>query len=319
MAPEISGGPATRRAASSRWVPSAHGAATRFSTDEAGWLDRPLLNVVANVPHGLAAIIDRCLALDPALRLESSDLCSTAWRADARPGRCWSRSGANPYRGLRAFEAEHRFGLLRTRSRDARSSNGGSDKVVVVAGDSGVGKSSLCRAGVLPLVTSGGFGLRRAWVTVQSVPGRRPLLSLYVRALAPILHQADAGGVGLQQAGCSGEAFQRLKQGRGHRSSSIFPGSNRGALPLASEQKPILIGKPSLHSHRYVAAVLVAIRGDFVASSQRCRASATGCRIHARSLLRPLSTGLCVRSSSVRFLGLHRFSPSRPNRWSTSW
>ncbi len=61
-----------------------------------------------------------------------------------------------------------------------------SDPLVLVAGDSGVGKSSLCRAGVLPHVEENALGDGRAWSVVSLVPGRRPLAAL-AAALAPHL------------------------------------------------------------------------------------------------------------------------------------
>src|SRR6185436_12271157 len=43
-------------------------------------------------------------------------------------------------------------------------------------GDSGVGKSSLCRAGVVPAVLDGDLG--GSWQAVTIVPGPRPLTAL---------------------------------------------------------------------------------------------------------------------------------------------
>src|SRR5207245_10456101 len=51
-----------------------------------------------------------------------------------------------------------------------------SEPFVLVAGDSGVGKSSLCAAGVLPALAESGYA------AVQTLPGRHP-----VRALAAAL------------------------------------------------------------------------------------------------------------------------------------
>src|SRR5262249_33306974 len=83
----------------------------------------------------------------------------------------------NPYRGLAAFDAEHRalfFGrgaeMLAVVERLRSESFG------LVAGDSGVGKSSLCAAGVLPALREDGFEV------VVVLPGRHP-----VRALAAAL------------------------------------------------------------------------------------------------------------------------------------
>src|SRR5690606_9189078 len=69
-----------------------------------------------------------------------------------------------------------------------------SDAVVLVTGDSGVGKSSLCRAGVLPAVTAGELDARRRWRVLSLVPGRQPLAAL-ARSLAPLLGESgDRGG-----------------------------------------------------------------------------------------------------------------------------
>jgi hypothetical protein len=83
-------------------------------------------------------------------------------------------TNGNPYRGLAVFESEHsslffgRRGEIRELVHRVRS-----EAFVVVCGDSGTGKSSLCRAGVLPwLVDNDG------WTRVDVVPGRHPVRSL---------------------------------------------------------------------------------------------------------------------------------------------
>jgi hypothetical protein len=57
---------------------------------------------------------------------------------------------------------------------------------VLVAGESGVGKSSVCRAGVLPAVAEGALGPEGELATVTLVPGRHPLASL-AAAIAPLV------------------------------------------------------------------------------------------------------------------------------------
>ncbi len=110
MAPEIlGGGPATQRSD----VFSLGAVLYELCTDQvpprqAGWLDRPAAERRRNLPHGLAAIVERCLALDPSRRLESSDLLLDGLEGLTRSGTLLESVGANPYRGLRAFEAEHR-------------------------------------------------------------------------------------------------------------------------------------------------------------------------------------------------------------------
>jgi serine/threonine protein kinase/formylglycine-generating enzyme required for sulfatase activity len=150
--------------------------------------DAPLLTAVApSVSPKLAAIIERCLRREPSERYASGDELREALEQIELTSRSRIIPVGNPYRGLHPFEAEHRalffgrqaeIGTLLERLRV--------DPMVVVAGDSGTGKSSLCRAGVLPAASEGLLGGGRAWSVVRSVPGRTPLYSLGC-ALAPLL------------------------------------------------------------------------------------------------------------------------------------
>src|SRR5262245_56698546 len=57
--------------------------------------------------------------------------------------------------------------------------------MVLVAGDSGVGKSSLCRAGVLAQVLAGALQSERKYEVVTLLPGKHPAVAV-VAALAPL-------------------------------------------------------------------------------------------------------------------------------------
>jgi formylglycine-generating enzyme required for sulfatase activity len=137
--------------------------------------DAPALDTEPRV----AALVARCLARDPEQRFASGEeLREAAERLNAIGG-AMARADENPYRGLRPFESSHRgvffgrgleVGAIVERMR--------TESVVVVAGDSGVGKSSLCRAGVVPAVLDGALGGGRTWHAVTVVPGRRPLSAL---------------------------------------------------------------------------------------------------------------------------------------------
>jgi formylglycine-generating enzyme required for sulfatase activity/type II secretory pathway predicted ATPase ExeA len=134
----------------------------------------------------LARIIARCLAFEPEERFSSADALADALAA-LRAGPVLPVAPAgNPYRGLIAFEAEHRA-LFFGRTSEARAVV---DRLrfqafTVVTGDSGAGKSSLCRAGVLPLVADGALADGRRYQALTVVPGKRPCSAL-VTALCGI-------------------------------------------------------------------------------------------------------------------------------------
>ncbi|APR83879.1 Hypothetical protein A7982_09228 [Minicystis rosea] len=158
--------------------------------------DAPLLtDAVPGVSAKLAAVVERCLRRDPAERYASGDELREALEQLELTSRTGSVPEGNPYRGLHTFEAEHRglffgrraeIGTLIERLRV--------EAMVIVAGDSGVGKSSLCRAGVLPAAQDGTLGGGRSWSVVRFVPGRSPLLSLG-SALAPLLGMDESSVV----------------------------------------------------------------------------------------------------------------------------
>jgi eukaryotic-like serine/threonine-protein kinase len=152
--------------------------------------DAPPLQV-AGVDPRFAAVISRCLQRKPSDRYASGDELREALEEILRSAAGAAVPGGNPYRGLRPFEADHRalffgrsaeVGVVIDRLR--------AEPFVLIAGDSGAGKSSLCRAGVLPAIGDGALSGGRTWTRVQLVPGRRPL-----RALAAAL----AGAIGLDE------------------------------------------------------------------------------------------------------------------------
>ncbi|HZJ66988.1 MAG TPA: serine/threonine-protein kinase, partial [Kofleriaceae bacterium] len=120
-----------------------------------------------------AAVIDRCLCRDSEARFASGDELREALERLAEPDARGQVPEGNPYRGLLAFDAEHRA-VFFGRGAEIRAviERLRADPFVLVTGDSGVGKSSLCRAGVLPWLADHG------WSRVDVVPGRHPVHSL---------------------------------------------------------------------------------------------------------------------------------------------
>ncbi|HEX9577403.1 MAG TPA: SUMF1/EgtB/PvdO family nonheme iron enzyme [Myxococcales bacterium] len=151
---------------------------------------RPLSLVVPGADRKFAAVIDRCLRRDPAARYGSAEELLDALEQFELPRGREQVPEGNPYRGLRAFDAEHRavfFG--RRRERAAALDRLRSEAAVLVSGDSGVGKSSLCLAAVLPALRDGALGGGRSWTATMLVPGRHPLTAL-AEVLAPTLDLA---------------------------------------------------------------------------------------------------------------------------------
>src|SRR6185436_7864216 len=84
-----------------------------------------------------------------------------------------------PYPGTRPFGFDHQgvfFG--RTHEMRALVEQLRDRPFVVVAGEAGVGKTSLCVAGLMPILARGALGGARKWVPVPLAPGARPIAAL---------------------------------------------------------------------------------------------------------------------------------------------
>jgi eukaryotic-like serine/threonine-protein kinase len=150
----------------------------------------PLASLATQLDPKLAAIVDRCLKRDPAERYQSANEVRSAF-AQLRPeARDTVVPEGNPYRGLHSFEEEHR-NLFFGRDSEIRMilERLRLESFVLVAGDSGVGKSSLCKAGVLPRVGKWLDETRR-WQVIKLIPGPNPLRSL-CRSLGPVLNMTE--------------------------------------------------------------------------------------------------------------------------------
>ncbi|MDC0713173.1 SUMF1/EgtB/PvdO family nonheme iron enzyme [Stigmatella sp. ncwal1] len=176
---------------------------------------RPLAGFHLNLPPGLAAVVDRCLADEPSLRFQSGDALRDALEALSGPTGAGPLPVGNPYRGLQSFDASHRrvfFGreaALRELLDRLRA-----DPFILVAGDSGVGKSSVCRAAVLPTVAESGLDTGDVpWQVATFSPGLRPLEAL-VEALAPVLGESASALLERAHSGAEPGALARLLRQR---------------------------------------------------------------------------------------------------------
>ncbi|WP_245814656.1 bifunctional serine/threonine-protein kinase/formylglycine-generating enzyme family protein [Cystobacter ferrugineus] len=224
----------------------------------------------AGFPEGMdpdfTTLIHQCLAPNPSERFASTErVCEHLERLEKSNASAPLATG-NPYRGLASFEASHRE-LFFGRDDDIRAvlERLQRQPLVLVAGDSGVGKSSLCRAGVLPRVAAGELDQGREYSTVTFCPGRRPLQSL-AAALAPLLHRKEAD---IFEAFSStptgfGQALREAYQGR--HSLLLFIDQLEELITLAepeqAERFALLMGELALPSAG--VRVLLAVRGDFL-------------------------------------------------------
>ncbi len=138
---------------------------------------------VPDLPSELIGIVDHCLRKKASERFQDAGelLVELEGLLPERRGRNL-KDGENPYPGLVAFQ-EADAGRFFGRSRDVLriTKKLHEQPLVAIAGASGVGKSSLIRAGVVPRLKASG----ESWETFTIRPGRYPVSSL-VNVLLPL-------------------------------------------------------------------------------------------------------------------------------------
>jgi serine/threonine protein kinase/formylglycine-generating enzyme required for sulfatase activity len=149
-----------------------------------------LANLAPATPGPLVDVVVRCLSLDPARRPEVDDMCRALELLGERAMPAVSSTDPaepNPYRGLLAFGPEHSSDFFGREAETAEIvAELRANPFVLVVGPSGVGKSSLVRAGVAPRIARSD-GRR---VLVMS-PGSRALDALALQ-MAPVLGLDEA-------------------------------------------------------------------------------------------------------------------------------
>lgn len=218
----------------------------------------------------LGEVIERCLASDPRHRFASGEELREALERIAAPAIGGALPAGNPYRGLVAFDAEHRA-LFFGRGAEIRAvvERLRADALVLVTGDSGIGKSSLCRAGVLPHVADGAFGDGLAWSSVTLVPGKHPLAALaaqvaHLGRLGAELDEVALAARLTDEPGALGRALRRaLGPARG---AVVFVDQLEELATLAdrAEAAAFAAALGALATRTPGVRVLATVRGDFL-------------------------------------------------------
>jgi WD40 repeat protein len=145
---------------------------------------------LAGLPDAWRGVIGRGMAIEPESRFSSME----SWRAaahamlaneaaeaqDGVPTEVVSLETACPYKGLAAFQPEDaRFFFGREALIDDIVRRLQLNRVLVVGGPSGSGKSSLVRAGLIPALKAGALPGSETWSVALFTPGRDPMAELY--------------------------------------------------------------------------------------------------------------------------------------------
>lgn len=227
---------------------------------------RPLLERAPRCDPRLAGLIDRCLRRDPFARFGSADDLLAALESLQPSGRELVIPEGNPYRGLQAFESKHRavfFGRgveIRAVIERLRA-----DALVVVAGDSGVGKSSLVKAGVVPMVEEGNLDHARQWASAAMTPGRYPLQTL-ISTLAVLFDMSEETLAALI-AESSTELVRALRKQIGEaRGRLLVIDQFEELVTLSAPQEVGVVGPllARLASGLPGLRVMATVRGDFL-------------------------------------------------------
>ncbi len=150
-----------------------------------------ITTIVRDVDLRLVDVIEKCMRVDPAERFADGKQLLDAMMALVGTSNRQAVPAGNPYRGLSPFDTEHRaFFFGRAAEIGTIIERLRVNSLVVLTGDSGVGKSSLCSAGVLPLVTEDALGELRSWSVARLRPGKMPIASL-AGALSAVMGKGE--------------------------------------------------------------------------------------------------------------------------------
>ncbi len=140
-----------------------------------------------------SAAIERAISEEPADRHASVADFLTEMRPDSGPRKRPFSESRNPYKGLAAFhEADAGDFFGRSRITDELVTALATSGLLAVVGPSGVGKSSVVRAGLTPALRGGALPGSERWIITEMLPGQRPFLEL-LRALERVTVELSSG------------------------------------------------------------------------------------------------------------------------------
>ena len=153
-----------------------------------------------DLPAELDRIIAQATAKDPAARTADAMALVADFRRALAPGAVtvpvteFPLVAANPYKGLRAFQAADApdfFGReALTEQLLARLNEAGeANRFLAVVGPSGSGKSSVVKAGLLPALRKGALPGSDQWFGIEMLPGPHPLEELEIGLLRISAHR----------------------------------------------------------------------------------------------------------------------------------
>ncbi len=229
--------------------------------------DAPPINHIAPaVDPRFGAVIDRCLRRNSSERYASAEQLLEALE-QLLPSTTEVLPEGNPYRGLWPFEEDHRalffgrrseVGTLLERLR--------SEPCIVLSGESGLGKTSLCRAGILPLVRDGMLDGSRSWLIASVTLGRQPLRALVsgLSATVEISEEQLHSCLSTDPSKLAGELSTRLPRSTG---LLLFVDQLEELVTCANpeEARAIALGLSSLLFRTSNLRLLTAVRSDYVA------------------------------------------------------
>jgi WD40 repeat protein/DNA-binding SARP family transcriptional activator len=155
----------------------------------------PVRSVRPELPPALDEVVIRATALDPSERYESVDRFVAAVDAavgGAAPAAETYTPAENPYKGLRAFgevDAADFYGRDALVGELVRAL--ADHRLVAVVGPSGIGKSSVVKAGLVPSLRTGALAGSEEWLVTDMFPGAYPYDELAAALLRVAVERPD--------------------------------------------------------------------------------------------------------------------------------